>query len=136
MTGEDGGQSAVSPAWAYAPWTGPAVAYAPAAAAEPQDGERHVSRTPEARRTGDRHALVLELPGPDAGDALWTHWTRGHHPTTLYALPDCPSTDRATREPCCGYAGHPGVHSYELNDPWSAPHPQDAAATATDDRDR
>lgn len=107
----------------------PAVlAYAPVGTAGPEDVEQHVRCTLQTHTTGDHHALVLDLPGRDTG-ALWTRWMRGHHPTALYVLPDCPSTDRDTGEPCCEYAGHPGSHSYALANPWidgKAAAPQDA----------
>lgn len=99
----------------------PAVlASAPVGAAEPDDVERLLRCTLETHTTGDHHAMVMDLPGPDTG-ALWAHWTRGHHPTALYALPDCPSTDPDTGEPCCEFAGHSGRHSYQLTDPWGSP---------------
>jgi DNA-binding XRE family transcriptional regulator len=62
---------------------------------------------------------VLDLPGRETG-ALWTHWTRGHHPGSLLLLPDCPATDHRTGRPCCEYARHPGGHTYQLTDPWHA----------------
>ncbi|HEY5835144.1 hypothetical protein [Streptomyces sp.] len=83
-----------------------------AGAAEPGDVEQDLRCTLEAHTTGDHHSLVMELPGPDTG-AVWTRWTRGHYPTTVTALLDCPSTDPDTAEPCCEFAGHPGAHSYE-----------------------
>jgi hypothetical protein len=59
-------------------------------------------------------ALVLNLPGTATG-ALWTRWTDGATPTALDVLPDCPSTDPETLEPCCEFADHPGTHTYQLS---------------------
>jgi hypothetical protein len=55
----------------------------------PDDVERDLRCTLEAHRTGDHHALVVDLPDP-AG-ALW-----------------------ASGVPCCEFAAHPGAHTWEL----------------------
>lgn len=79
-------------------------------AAEPADVERELRCTLEAHTTGDHHAFVRELPGPDTG-AVWTRWIRGHPPTALLTLPDCPATSPT---PCADFADHPGAHSWQL----------------------
>lgn len=83
---------------------------------EPADVERELRCPLEAHATGDHHAFVRELPGPDTG-AVWTRWTRGHLPAAVLVLPDCPAvrTDDASSEPCAEFAGHPGAHSWQLN---------------------
>lgn len=62
----------------------------------------------------DHYALVLSLPGVTSG-ALWAHWTGGTHPIALKVLPDCPSIDPDSREPCCEFADHPGAHSFRFD---------------------
>jgi hypothetical protein len=77
------------------------------------DVERDLRCTLEAHRTGDHHALVMDLPDP-AG-ALWASWTRGRPPAAVLILPDCPDTCPATAAPCCEFAAHPGGHTWELS---------------------
>ncbi|MFF7192847.1 hypothetical protein ACFZAM_03950 [Streptomyces sp. NPDC008079] len=62
----------------------------------------------------DHFALVLSFPGVTSG-ALWARWTEGTRPIDLKVLPDCPSIDPDSREPCCEFADHPGGHSYHLD---------------------
>lgn len=83
--------------------------------AELPDVERHLRCTLEAHATGDHHALVRDLAGPDTG-ALWTHWTRGHLPVSLVVLPDCPATRTydSSHESCAEFADHPGAHTWQL----------------------
>jgi anti-sigma regulatory factor (Ser/Thr protein kinase) len=84
--------------------------------AEPVDVERELRCPLEAHTTGDHHAFVRELSGPDTG-AVWTRWTRGHLPSAVLVLPDCPAvrTHDSSYEPCAEFAGHPGAHSWQLN---------------------
>jgi hypothetical protein len=99
----------------------------PAPAREPVDVQRHLRCTLEDHATADHHAFVMELDGIDTG-SVWARWARGHQPATVLVLPDCPATscDQA-QEPCCEFAGHPGGHTWELDDPWrveSPPEPE------------
>jgi anti-sigma regulatory factor (Ser/Thr protein kinase) len=83
--------------------------------AEPDDVERQLRCTLEAHTTGDHHAFVRELAGPATG-AVWTRWTRGHLPTAVVVLADCPAVDTygASQEGCADFAGHAGAHSWQL----------------------
>jgi hypothetical protein len=78
----------------------------------PDDVESDLRCSLEAHRTGDHHALVLELPAP-AG-ALWASWTRGQQPAAVLVLPDCPEVSPATGVACCEFAAHPGAHTWQL----------------------
>jgi len=81
------------------------------------DVERRLRCTLETHHRGAHHGLVLELAGVDTG-SVWTTWTADQPPGTLTVLPDCPALEGGDgREPCCGYAGHPGGHTFQLRDP-------------------
>lgn len=99
--------------------------------AVPGDVEIHLRCTLEDHATGDHHAFVAELDGPRTGHAssVWTTWTRGHHPVAIAVLPDCDALSPAVREACCEFAAHPGVHTWQLRDPWRTP---DGAAWSPD----
>lgn len=80
----------------------------------PEDVQRELRCTLGRHALGDHHAFVLELPGTGSG-AVWTRWTRGHRPVDVVVLPDCPTTSPPpTSEPCCEFAAHQGVHSWQL----------------------
>ncbi|WUH92077.1 ATP-binding protein [Streptomyces sp. NBC_00433] len=79
--------------------------------AEAADVERQLRCALEAHTTGDHHAFVRELAGAATG-AVWTRWIRGHLPTDVFVLADCPAVDG--HEPCADFAGHPGAHSWQL----------------------
>ncbi|WP_188281633.1 hypothetical protein [Streptomyces sp. CBMA29] len=90
-------------------------------AAEPEDVQRQLRCTLESHDSGDHHAFVMELDGPESG-SLWTRWIRGHHPTAVFALPDCQAVGPAPDSvPCCEYADHPGAHTWQVTDPWRVP---------------
>lgn len=83
---------------------------------EPADVERQLRCTLEAHTTGDHHAFVTELAGATTG-AVWTRWIRGHLPTAVVVLADCPAVStHGSREPCADFAGHAGAHSWQLAD--------------------
>lgn len=94
-----------------------ALAQGPTSGSEPVDVERELRCPLEAHTTGDHHAFVRELDGP-APVAVWTRWTRGHLPSTVIVLPDCPEvrTYDGSYEPCTDFAGHMGAHSWQLTD--------------------
>lgn len=71
-----------------------------------------------AHATGDHHAFVMHLDGPDTG-SVWTRWTGDQPPATAVVLPDCDATSASAegREPCCEFAGHFGAHTYDIADP-------------------
>jgi hypothetical protein len=95
-----------------------AFAYGDSADTEYGDAERELRCPLEAHTTGDHFAFVRELDGTDTG-ALWTTWARGHRPADVVALGDCGGGDTRTGEPCCEFAGHQGLHTFDLIDPWS-----------------
>lgn len=92
--------------------------------AEPADVERQLRCTLEAHSTGDHHAFVRELAGTATG-AVWTRWTRGHLPTAVVVLADCPAVDLYGPSPggCADFAGHTGGHSWQLADVQRESHP-------------
>lgn len=91
---------------------------APQGGTQPEDVQRELRCTLERHVVGDHHAFVLELPGPAAG-AVWARWIRGHRPATVVVLPDCSATGPPPRsEPCAEFAAHPGLHTWQLHDPW------------------
>ncbi|MFI0941901.1 hypothetical protein [Streptomyces sp. NPDC021020] len=61
---------------------------------------------------------MLQLDVPDGG-AVWTSWT-DVPPTKVEVRADCQavSTPERGSQPCCEFAGHPGVHTYDAYDPW------------------
>jgi hypothetical protein len=77
------------------------------------DVERDLRCHLQAHTGGRHYALVLELAGITTG-AVWTHWADDTTPAELTVLPDCPTTDPASREPCDEFAGHPGAHTHQL----------------------
>jgi hypothetical protein len=92
-----------------------AMAFAPPGTAESFDVDCELRCTLQAHITGDHYAFVMELP-KDPG-SVWTQWNRHREPLGLAHLADCP-TRKTTGDACCGFAGHPGAHSYDLADPW------------------
>lgn len=66
--------------------------------------------------TGPRHyGAVLNLRGPEAG-TLWALWRDRREPTAVVERADCPA-GREVDNPCSEFEGHPGGHSWELDDP-------------------
>jgi hypothetical protein len=95
----------------------PAVLALAGPGAAPAEVERHLRCTLQDHDRGDHAAFVMELDGVDSG-SVWAHWTSGRFPAAVTVHPDCPASDAACRDVCCEYEGHPGVHTYELQDPW------------------
>jgi hypothetical protein len=96
-----------------------ALAYGDSTDTESGDVERELRCSLEAHTTGDHFAFVRELDGADTG-SLWTSWARGHRPAGVVVLGDCNAADAQTGEPCCEFAEHPGGHTFDVADPWSA----------------
>ncbi|MFI0937407.1 hypothetical protein [Streptomyces sp. NPDC021020] len=73
-----------------------------------------------AHATGDHHAFVLHLDGCDTG-SVWTSWAEGQLPQALEVRDDCCAVSPRARgsEPCCEFAGHPGGHTFDIDDPAS-----------------
>jgi hypothetical protein len=71
----------------------------------------------EAHSTGDHHAFVMHIDGPDTG-SVWTSWPDGRLPTQVEVRGDCEavSPPERGREACCEFAGHPGAHSFDVDD--------------------
>lgn len=99
-----------------------ALSYAAPGTASPQDVERRLRCALEAHPAGDHHALVLDLHGRDTG-AVWTSWADEHQPQALDVRADCTAVSPPPRglEPCCEFAGHPGAHSFDVDDPLEGP---------------
>lgn len=89
----------------------------PHGCAELPEVERQLRCLLQAHESGGHYALALDLPGAETG-AVWARWEPGAAPPcfVLAVLPDCPATDRVSREPCSEFAGHHGGHTYELTD--------------------
>lgn len=61
------------------------------------------------------HGAVLNLRGREAG-TLWAQWRDRSDPTTVVEKADC-SAGREADNSCSEFKGHPGGHSWELDDP-------------------
>ena len=61
----------------------------------------------------ENYACVLNLAPPGV-DAIWTHWRTGQLPTEVAILPGCPAYSEEKDSGCISYAGHPGVHGFDL----------------------
>ncbi|MCA1221727.1 hypothetical protein [Streptomyces sp. 8L] len=83
--------------------------------------ERRLSCTREAHADGDHYAPVREVDGPRGG-AVWTRWPPGGRPVAVEVIADCPAVTSGTdgREACAEFLGHPGRHTWELE---QAPRP-------------
>ncbi|WP_157856169.1 hypothetical protein [Actinacidiphila yeochonensis] len=92
-----------------------AVMAAPHGSVQIEDVERQLRCGLQSHESSEHCAFVVELDGADAG-AVWTRWTDGTCPSALMVLPDCAATDKASREPCGEFGGHPGGHTYQLVD--------------------
>ncbi|MFG1805424.1 hypothetical protein [Streptomyces sp. NPDC049040] len=90
---------------------------APHGSAELPDVEVQLRCCLQDHECGAHYALALDLPGAETG-AVWARWEAGAASPcfVLEVLPDCPATDRVSREPCSEFAGHHGGHTYELTD--------------------
>ena len=92
-----------------------ALAFGAPRGASTRDVEMDLRCVLQAHTSGDHRAFVMHLDGPDTG-SVWTDWNDRQAPLALAVLPDCQATDDG--EACCGFAAHPGAHSYRLTDPW------------------
>jgi hypothetical protein len=96
-----------------------ALARAAPGTAEAVDVQHDLRCTLQQHVTGDHYPFVLQLDGPNAC-SVWTYWTRGHRPATVTVLPDCPATSpHPAHDPCCEFDGHPGHHSFDIDDPFA-----------------
>ncbi|MEW1863831.1 hypothetical protein OG896_18480 [Streptomyces sp. NBC_00669] len=71
--------------------------------------------TIEVHRGPIHYGAALNLRGPEAG-TLWALWRDGGTPSAVIEIPDCPA-GREVDSPCSEFEGHPGGHSWELDDP-------------------
>lgn len=60
------------------------------------------------------YGVVLNLRGPEAG-TLWALWRDGGVPHVVIEIPDC-LAGRDVDCACSEFEGHPGGHSWELDD--------------------
>ncbi|MFI0718234.1 ATP-binding protein [Streptomyces sp. NPDC021224] len=70
--------------------------------------------------TGDEHhAFVMHIDGVDTG-SVWTSWFRNGIPAAVEVRADCEVVSGCARgsEPCCEFDGHPGAHSFDVDDLW------------------
>jgi hypothetical protein len=94
-----------------------ALSYAAPDSTEEEDVERKLRCSVAVHDTGDHHALVLQLDGPGAR-AVWTTWVEGQSPARVETRDDCKAiSSDARRQPCCEFAGHPGGHTFDMDDP-------------------
>ncbi|WP_435127743.1 hypothetical protein [Actinacidiphila sp. bgisy144] len=82
----------------------------------PDDVSELLTCTLQQHRGPVHHGVVLNLRGQEAG-TVWAAWRGRAAPYLLIMLPDCPATTADGGEACSEFAGHPGVHSWELADP-------------------
>jgi hypothetical protein len=73
--------------------------------------------TLEAHAASDHYAHVVEMTTTTGG---WTRWPGGGSPRVLLVLSDCPATGPG-KDACSEYEGHPGGHTWQVNDPWNPP---------------
>lgn len=98
-----------------------ALSYVALGSAEEGDVERKLRCPLAAHSTGEHHALVLDGPG---ASAVWTRWAENEVPKEVEARDDCPAVSSDKRlQPCCEFAGHPGAHTFDVDDPAFAEHP-------------
>ena len=71
--------------------------------------------TLEAHTAGHHYAHVIDMAATTAG---WTRWPQGAGPEALLVLPDCPATG-PDKDACSEYEGHPGGHTWQVDDPWN-----------------
>ncbi len=78
-----------------------------------------VSRTPRCTLEGhlnDTHrALVMQLDRGTDG-AAWVQWDN-EPPNVVAILPDCDNFNPQGSACCCLFHGHPGGHTWELEEP-------------------
>ncbi|CAG6394096.1 conserved hypothetical protein [Actinacidiphila cocklensis] len=86
---------------------------APYGSADEADVERDLWCHLQVHGDGDHFALVLDLDGVATG-AIWTRWAGGTPVAALDIRPDCSFIDPDSRDACCEFALHPGVHSHRL----------------------
>lgn len=84
--------------------------------AEIADVQQSLRCSLEEHITGNHHAFVLHLAGPDTG-SVWARWSCGLTAGEVAVLPDCRATSDGL-EPCSEFADHSGSHTYDIYDPW------------------
>lgn len=94
-----------------------ALAFATCGSASPRDVEKKL-RCPLETHVGEHHGFVMHLDGVDTG-SVWTSWTDGQLPEIVTVRDDCDavSSRERGRQSCCEFAGHPGAHTYDVDDP-------------------
>jgi len=86
---------------------------------------RDLRCTLEAHIDGDHYAHVIDMAATTAG---WTRWPQsGGGPEILLVLPDCPATG-PDKDACSEYEGHPGGHTWQVDDPWNPLQSEDEQA--------
>lgn len=96
-----------------------AIAVAAPAHARTEDVGRDLRCTLERHVIGDHFAFVLDRGLTTT--SVWTRWTRGNQPGDVFVQSDCDtaSSPETGREPCGEFAGHPGGHTFDIDDPWT-----------------
>jgi len=86
------------------------------------DDIRDVRCTLQAHPVSDRHYAFIVETAPTT--AAWTCWAHDATPHVVLVLPDCPVTHPEEDRVCSEYEGHPGGHTWQVEDPWN-PRPTD-----------
>jgi hypothetical protein len=95
-----------------------ALMFAPRDPDEGGDDVMRLLRCPlERYHEGQHYTMVRDLTGVDTG-SVWTRWWSDERPATVLVLPDCGAHSAGRRRVCEEFAGHPGGHTWELDDPW------------------
>lgn len=82
-----------------------------------EDVQRQLRCGLEKHHDGAHHGFVMELAGADSG-SVWTRWVTDAAPEAVVVLPDCDGRTEDGKDVCEEFAGHPGRHTWQLEDPW------------------
>ncbi|MFC4030268.1 hypothetical protein ACFO3J_02150 [Streptomyces polygonati] len=96
-----------------------ALRLAPSREGQREDVQRELRCVMEEAHAGAHHGFAMELDGVDTG-SVWTRWLAGEEPGDVVVLADCNAARADGMDACGEFAGHPGAHSWELDDPWRA----------------
>lgn len=96
-----------------------AVFLATANAAAEADIETDLVCALQAHASGAHHAFVMHIDGIDTG-SVWTSWPGSGAPATVEVRADCEVVGPYERggDPCCEFDGHPGAHTFDVDDLW------------------